>query len=542
MTIPRIPVPLDSSRILLVSGLWPYNDVDEKKAVGRLNVFHNPELRSRLAELVGASSVYDIGYRVGSEVRQLFHAATEVEPTLVSVALSSLLPEDAQVTEVEVADVLRSEDHASWAAAARDGLCLLSTSYITNFSDLSRVVTRLRETGVGHIVAGGYLATRNPERVLDCGIDMVVAGDAEEAVPALLNCLRASGSSGPSSVDADAWAAVPNLWYWGRDGERVFTFDRMVAVDDIRATIPAGDLSGISVPYESMRGCPYKCAFCSYPLVSTKWRFKSAEKLIADWTLIEKGGAKEIIALDSTFTIPPKRLRDFLKMYREAGLTVPWGAYSRVTPLKNEETVIQLKRANNRWLSIGFESGSQKMLDLMHKGTRVKDAFPALANLRRHQVAPWSNFIIGYPGETEETAAETVAFMSRHLFGFYGIYVFNIRDRGMPVLSDPTANLHWEDVGSEWSHSTMNSEQATRLRWESYLKVCVTNPEAINVDVFRGSNVEKDYGIWDAAFPSLKHIELWSLHHVDPDAFRAAGGPEGAATERALRELLVPLR
>ncbi|MFE0420128.1 B12-binding domain-containing radical SAM protein [Streptomyces tendae] len=533
MKIPRIPDRLDSSRILLVSGLWPYDDVDEKKAVGRLNIFHNPELRASLSEIVGTSSIYDVGFRSRGGVRQLFRSATEVEPTLVSIALRSLLPDDVQVTEADLSELLRAKDLSTWGTA-KDGLCLLSTSYITNFTDLRRVVASLREIGVGYIVAGGYLATRNPERMLDCGIDAVIAGDAEEAIPELLRGLLTRGFP-------DWAAAVPNLWYWDTDGGRTYTVDRMVAVDDIPVTVPSGDLSGVSVPYESMRGCPYKCAFCSYPLVSTKWRFKSAEKLIADWTQIEKNGAKEIIALDSTFTIPPKRLRDFLDMYREAGLTIPWGAYSRVTPLKKEETVVQLKRANNRWLSIGFESASQKILDRMHKGTRVKDAYPALENLRRHQIAPWSNFIIGYPGETEDTAAETVSFMSRHLFGFYGIYVFNIRDRGMPVLTDPTAELQWQDVGSEWSHATMNSKQATGLRWESYLRVCVANSEAINVDVFRGSNVEKDYGIWSEAFPALKHIELWALHLVDRAALDSVGGPDPSTTKRALRELLVPL-
>ncbi|WP_328472979.1 B12-binding domain-containing radical SAM protein [Streptomyces sp. NBC_00448] len=533
MSRPQQPSSLDNGRVLLVSGLWPYDTVDEKKAVGRLNIFHNPELREGITELVGATSVYDIALRGEEDDRPLFRPSTASEPTLVSVALKSLLPEDTEVTDCELADLLHCDGSADSGlpAAARNAVCLLSTSYVTNFPDLRKVIDRLREMSAGYIVAGGYLATRNPETVLDCGADAVVVGDAEESIPALLRCLPRM----------DDWSGVPNLWYTTEGGGKAYTFDRMVPLDSIPVTIPGGDLSGISVPYESMRGCPYKCAFCSYPLVSTKWRFKSAEKLLADWQAIERSGAKEIIALDSTFTIPPKRLRDFLDLYHEAGLTIPWGAYSRVTPLRNEETVIQLKRANNRWLSIGFESGSQRMLDLMKKGTRLKDAYPALAHLRRHRVSPWSNFIIGYPGETEETIEATTSFMSEHIFGFYGIYVFNIRDRAMPVLSDPLANVHWEDVGSEWTHSTMDSGRATELRWRAYVRVCLANPDAINVDVFRGSNVEKEYGVWDPAFSALKHIEAWALRRIDPAAVTAEAGDDIEATERALRRRLVPL-
>lgn len=528
MSPPRLADTVNSRRILLVSGLWPYDAVDEKKSVGRLNIFHNPELREGITTLVGAGSVYDIGLRGADGDQPLFRPNTTSEPTLVSVALRSLLPADAHVTDCELADLLHGggpEDDV------RDAVCLLSTSYVTNFPDLRKVVDLMREMSVGYVVAGGYLATRNPDTILDCGVDAVVVGDAEESIPALMRCLRGETD----------WSGVPNLWYRTGDGGKAYTFDRMVALDSIPVTVPEGDLSGISVPYESMRGCPYKCSFCSYPLVTTKWRFKSAEKLLDDWRIIERNGAKEIIALDSTFTIPPKRLRDFLDLYHEAGLTIPWGAYSRVTPLRNEETVIRLRRANNRWLSIGFESGSQHMLDLMNKGTRLKDAYPALAHLRRHRVAPWSNFIIGYPGETEETVDATTAFMSEHIFGFYGIYVFNIRDRAMPVLSDPRAGVHWEDVGSGWTHATMTSERATELRWRAYVRVCLANPEAINVDVFRGSNVEKEYGVWDQAFGALKHIESWALRRIDPAAVSAEGGGDLAGDERALRDLLVPL-
>ncbi|WP_051807354.1 B12-binding domain-containing radical SAM protein [Actinoplanes subtropicus] len=522
----------DASKVLLVSGLWPYHEVDEKKSVGRLNIFHNDELTTGITGLIGVDSIYDLAIRREGGTQRLFTPTTSVEPTLVSVALRSLIGDEASVTEVELASVVGGipASDTSLRAAAKDAVCLLSTSYITNFADLRRVVDNLRRLHVGYLVVGGYLATRNAESMLECGADAAIVGDAEHSIAPLLAALRGGADFG----------RVPNLRYRDENGEQVYTSDHLVPLDEIPVTIPSGDLTGMSVPYESMRGCPYKCAFCSYPLVSTKWRFKSAEKLIEDWTTIERRGAKDIVALDSTFTIPPKRLTDFLNLYAESRMTIPWGAYSRVTPLRNEETVIRLKRANNRWLSIGFESGSQRMLDLMKKGTRLKDAYPALANLRKHRISAWSNFIIGYPGETPQTVAETVAFMSDHLFGFYGIYVFNIRDRAMPVLSDPQAGVHWDDVGSDWSHATMTSGEASEIRWRSYVRVAEQNAEAINIDVFRGSNVEKDYGAWSSAFPVLKLLERWSLRQVDPGMAGLGARDDLAAIESELRRRLVP--
>lgn len=293
-----------------------------------------------------------------------------------------------------------------------------------------------------------------------------------------------------------------------------------VELDSIPVPIPAGIVMGVSVPYESMRGCPYKCAFCSYPLASDKWRYKSAAKMIDDFEVLESLGAKDVIALDSTFTVPPGRLRDFLRLYQERELTIPWGAYSRVTPLKDPALAAKLAEANNKWLSIGIESGSQIILDKMNKGTRVLHARQALENMWRSQIKPWSNFIVGFPGETRETLLETNEFMKIDLFGIYGLYVFNVRDQGMPIIESDWAMLEYEWDRDTWSHATMNSDTATELRWELYLDVATSNPRAINVDVFRGTGVEKRFSAWDGEFRALKAIELYALWFNDPDGMK----------------------
>jgi|GEM_PF-3114895 len=521
-------------KVVLVSGLWKYDDVDEKKSLGKLNVIYNKGLREELLSIVGAGSIYAVGYNDNGIVQPLFKSNEEIEPTLVSVALGALIPRGFEVSEVSLADLLDPAVVACVQQKHRltgDEICLLSTSYITNFFDFERVIKTLQGLGIRFIICGGYLATRNPDACLHRGADAVVIGDAEEALPMLLERIDSAAS----------WSFIPNLRYRNGDGEPVFTREKLMELDQIPVAIPDGDLSSMSIPYESMRGCPYRCGFCSYPLVSTKWRYKSAEKLTTDFLTIQERGAHNIVALDSTFTIPPKRLKEFLNLYIEKNITIPWGAYSRVTPLKDEEIVKKLKRTNNRWLSIGFESGSDRMLQIMKKGTKMRDAYPALKNLKKHKISPWSNFIIGYPGETKETVEETVSFMKEHLFGFYGIYVFNIRDRAMPVLSDSFANIHYDDIGGEWAHVSMNSRQATVLRWKAYLNVAASNQHAINIDIFRGTNVEKDYGAWSPAFPALKAIELFMVWHTSQDEIKNNHGMSYSAIRQQLQQTLFPM-
>jgi hypothetical protein len=119
--------------------------------------------------------------------------------------------------------------------------------------------------------------------------------------------------------------------------------------------------------------------------------------------------------------------------------------------------------------------------------------------------------------------------------------VFNIRDRAMPVLDDPTANVHYDEIGSDWTHATMNSEQASDLRWDAYVDVALTNPKAINIDVFRGSNVEKDYVAWSPSFPALKAIERFAVAEIAPADVRARGESPDALLDQ-LRMHVEPVK
>ena len=522
------------TRVVLVTGLWPYRDYDRRMSLGKLNVVHNAELRDLLTSAVGVDSVFEVGYRAPDGViKPLFRPIARVEPTLVSVALRSLVPSGVEVADFQIEEVLDegSAALADIAAHAHATICLVSTTYITNFRAFDRLISTLRGVGVRFIAAGGFLASRNPEAAIEHGADAAVAGDGEDAVPELIDALRGDRDLG----------CVTNLVYRGPDGLPVGPLrQRLVAVDDIEVAIPEGDLSSMVIPYESMRGCPYKCAFCSYPLVSTKWRYKSARKIIDDFRAIEERGATHIVALDSTFTIPYKRLREFLSMYMDSGLSIPWGAYSRVTPLKNPDVVRDLRRANNTWLSVGFESGSQQMLDKMKKGTKLVDGVAALRNLEHYGISPWSNFLVGYPGETHETVAETVSFMSNLIFGFYALHLFNVRDRAMPVLEDPTANLHYDEIGTDWSHATLDSEEASELRRQAYIDVALANERAINIDVYRGTNVETQGSAWSESFPTLKAIERFALAEMVPREVQARGvSPD--EVRRRLMDMVAPV-
>ncbi|MET7765812.1 radical SAM protein [Streptomyces sp. NPDC005393] len=110
-----------------------------------------------------------------------------------------------------------------------------------------------------------------------------------------------------------------------------------------------------TVPDESMRGCPFDCKFCSFPAASPKWRYKSAEKIRDDWiAYAERNGCDVISAMDSTFTIPPTRLRRLLEILPDSG--VPrWEGFSRANTINSVQLVAGLEASHCFQLHIGFE-------------------------------------------------------------------------------------------------------------------------------------------------------------------------------------------
>ncbi len=515
-----------NKQVFLFSGLWDYTKIDKKKSVAELNVIHNASLRRELSQLLEVDDLRGINVTIDGRPRALFPNVTVREPTLVSTSLRGLIGLQYTVRDIDLVYLMSGEFRPEELATGFSGesIFLLSTSYVTNFQDLDEAIRRIRRIGPGCLIAGGYLATRNPERTLDCGVDVVCAGDAEEALPRLLQTISLK----------ETWVSIPNLVFKDRDSYVKGPVE-MVDLDAIPLAVPAGDLKGCAIPYESMRGCPYQCAFCSYPLVSPTWRRKSARKVFSDFLAIQERGAKTIIALDSTFTIPRSRLHEFLDLCIAHNMRIPWGAYSRTPELKDELVVEKLVKANCKWLSIGFETGSDYMLLQMNKKTRLMDSQRALANLRRHKLAPWSNFIVGFPGETQATVRETIEFISLNIFGFYGLYVFNIRDRYMPALENALFNVEYSEIDGDWTHCTMDSVTAVETRDKAYAEIAVSSREAINIDVFRGTGVEANYSPWDPEFPILKDIELLAALLILPQHFALDVAKETRSVAQRIR-------
>ncbi|MDD5288139.1 MAG: radical SAM protein [Dehalococcoidales bacterium] len=158
------------------------------------------------------------------------------------------------------------------------------------------------------------------------------------------------------------------------------------------------------------RGCPFQCTFCSWPqtLMGRKHRVRSIDNVLDEMEWVEKRfpEVKQVFIEDDTFPIDSNRVLEFCRKYEERGLTIPWGGQARVG--LEYETMKAMKSANCMMVDVGYESGNDSILKNVKKGITVEKikAFPEEA--KKAGLSIHGNWIIGLPGETKETIANTV--------------------------------------------------------------------------------------------------------------------------------------
>lgn len=392
-------------------------------------------------------------------------------PHLTTFALRAIL--DRCAVEYDYLDPHSIWQDEPYHAATDYDAVLLSTTYVWEWRALRKAVGWIAERWPTAVLAlGGQYSNLKYARIMrDCPeVSHVVRGDGEHAIPALLGALRGTGDL----------TEVPNL-VTRDDAGRTLSTD--VSYIDIEAEPSPGlDDEYPIVPYESMRGCPFRCGFCSFPHASPKWRYKSARKIADDWArYAATSGAQLIKAMDSTFTIPPRRMYRLFDLLPAVG--IGWEGYSRANSITDPEYVTRLEDSHCRSLSIGFESMSARTLRNMNKDVTVEQNRRAFSLLRGSEIAYRCSFMVGYPGDTPEDWQLTNDFLVNEFAGYYIMSVFSLQDETMPVwaraeefgltVSDP------EDYDYRWRHRGMDEPTARKLLDETLDEMRRKNENAV---------------------------------------------------------------
>lgn len=273
------------------------------------------------------------------------------------------------------------------------------------------------------LVAGGPHAIFEPKEVLEKipEFDYAVTGEGEIALPALLEAFAAN----PDAPNLETLEKIPNLCF--RKGNE-FVLTQKEHIEDIKPLdLPAWDLqqpekfalypNGIFTkkkkvaPIITSRGCPYPCKFCGAGLaMGKKMRHRDPDSIIEEIKLLrDKYGILEIQMMDDNFIVDKNFAIEVCEKMISEKTGVVWGCPPGVRANCIEDDIIGLMaRAGCYSTSLGIESGSQRVLDLMKKKIDLTTVPEKIAILKKHNFRITGLFILGYPGETVDEMRETV--------------------------------------------------------------------------------------------------------------------------------------
>lgn len=396
-----------------------------------------------------------LGYRTpDGQLRPLMRPKRGLIPNLTAFTLESILRRASiPFVSLDLDVIWRGTD----PLPCQPHVVLLSTTFICDRQTLQRAVAWIRERAPkATLILGGQYSNLAYARILKDHPEVfcVVRGDGEEALPRLLQALDGHGRL----------EDVPNLVLRG-SGRLIAT---SIAYIDLEAhASPGFPGQRVIIPYESMRGCPFRCKFCSFPAASPEWRYKSASKIHDDWVrYADQNGAAHIRALDSTFTVPPGRFKELLPMLATAPVT--WEAYTRANVINDAAVVDALAAAHCRTLSIGFESMSDNTLAYMNKQVRAGQNRRAHELLRDSPVGYRISFMCGYPGESPDDFRQTHEYLVHEHTGHFMLSVFSLIDESMPVWQDAERFMlkvdDPENPDYSWTHVGMDVATARELQ------------------------------------------------------------------------------
>lgn len=164
-----------------------------------------------------------------------------------------------------------------------------------------------------------------------------------------------------------------------------------------------------SIGFNSSRGCPGKCIFCSNSVFGSTLSHLSAERLFDIISqLHQEYGVREIWFGEDNFLVFKKRLYEFCNLVIENKLPVTFVCSGRIDNIKSKDELELMKKAGFRQIWYGIESGDQRILDILQKEITLEDIHRVVRWTDEAGIDPCGYFIFGSPGETEESLKKTL--------------------------------------------------------------------------------------------------------------------------------------
>jgi radical SAM superfamily enzyme YgiQ (UPF0313 family) len=309
-----------------------------------------------------------------------------------------------------------------------DGFNYLTKMCLTNMREAAFRMSEMASQYGCKVIVSSSDSTDHFDKYLDHSANCIIIGEAENTLLEIADMLKAG---------KEDWASINGITY-RQDGHTVRTAARPVKTDLDSLPFPAWDLIDVekyrqawlqSSGYFSMnmgttRGCPYKCNWCAKPIYGNRYNARSPENVVKELKqLYNKYHFEHIWFCDDIFGLKPGWVKRFAELVKAEGLQFKFKIQSRADLLLKDEQIQSLADAgcDNVWM--GAESGSQRILDAMDKGTTIEQIAESTKLLKQYGIKPAFFLQFGYLGETMEDIQLTLEMVKKLVPADIGISV-----------------------------------------------------------------------------------------------------------------------
>ncbi|MFH1401641.1 MAG: radical SAM protein [Parcubacteria group bacterium] len=300
------------------------------------------------------------------------------------------------------------------------------TSYTSEIKSALEITDIIKKNFKVPIIWGGWHATLFPVQTCQDGnVDFVITNEGDYSMLRLVRSLE-----GKNRLED-----VPGIIY-KKDG-KIFINKSTGCLDIETLPLIKYDLVNVSdysstkltdyfsraknvwLPYQSSRGCPHRCTFCINTVTNNNiYRKKSARKVIEEVrSFIKKYGLTHLRIIDDNFFVDCRRVKEICEGFIKNKFNITWDAECRVDYFKEghlDDKLLSLcAKSGLIELTLGCESGSQKILDLMKKDVKVEQIVNCVTQCRKYKIIPRCSFMVGIPGESKEDIFMTARLINK---------------------------------------------------------------------------------------------------------------------------------
>jgi len=365
-------------------------------------------------------------------------AAMQPYPPLGTLYAASFLRE--RNYRVQLFDAVLAGSVEEWRDALQRCTPRYAVIYEDNFNYLSKMcLTRMREAAFQMIQSGkafgcvvifcGADATDHYAKYLDCGADFVLRGEGEETLAELLDTLEGRVERRVETIAGLAFKDCSGHPCANTRRPEISQLDGMPLpawdlVDTARYRKIWMDRHGYySINMVTTRGCPYHCNWCAKPIWGQTHNSRSPENVVQELQWLKHNVRPDHVWFaDDIFGLKPGWVEKFGRLVRQHEAGIPYKCLLRpdlVTP----SLVEGLRMSGCRSVWMGAESGSQKILDAMEKGTTVDQIRRACRLLREAGIEVGFFIQYGYPGENEREIKATLGMIRQCMPDDIGISI-----------------------------------------------------------------------------------------------------------------------